>query len=355
MSVIIEFKGITKAYKNKPVLKDLSLEVAEKDFTLVYGLPGSGRSVLFRLLMGLEKPTEGQILLRGEDIVSLSPEERHIGYVPQSFALFPHMRVYDNIAYPLRLSKVGKAETKRLVQDVSEMLNIADLLEKFPHQTSGGQKQRIAIARGIVKQTDVFVLDDPLVGLDFKLREQLIDDLKVLQSQLGHTFLYTTSDPLEALSLAQTLAILHDGRIIEKGGPMELYANAQTLDCMRILGFPGANLIEGEARGGKFVTQAFEMPVNKNDGAKLCAVIRPEFIRLDRANDDCVGLEARVLLNEDLGGEEIVYFDVGGIRLTATFRHDEFKPAWEIDTRVQIFITPSEICLFDKESGHRIR
>ena len=355
MSAIIEFNGITKTYKDKLVLNSLNLEVTEKDFTLVYGLPGSGRSVLFRLLMGLEKPTEGQILLRGEDIASLSPEERHIGYVPQSFALFPHMKVYDNIAYPLKLMKVGKEETKRLVYNVSEMLNISDLLDKFPHQTSGGQKQRIAIARGIVKQTDVFVLDDPLVGLDFKLREQLIDDLKVLQSRLGHTFLYTTSDPLEALSLAQTLAILHDGRVIEKGGPMELYENAQTLDCMRILGFPSANVIEGEAQEGKFVTKAFEMPVNKDEGTQLCAVIRPEFIRMEPTSDDGINLKARVLLNEDLGGEEIVYFDVDGTRLTATFRHDEFKPEWDIDSHVQIFIAPSDICLFDKESGRRIQ
>ena len=355
MSIAVEFKDITKTYKNKSVINKLNLEAAEKDFTLVYGLPGSGRSVLFRLLMGLEKPTEGQILLRGEDIVSLPPEQRNIGYVPQSFALFPHMRVFDNIAYPLRLMKTGKEETKRLVHNVSEMLKIADLLEKFPHQTSGGQKQRIAIARGLVKKTDVFVLDDPLVGLDFKLREQLIDDLKVLQSQLGHTFLYTTSDPLEALSLAQTLAILHDGRIIEKGDPMELYANAQTLDCMRILGFPGANVIEGETRGGKFAVSSFEIPVGKSDGTQLCAVVRPEFIRAEPVHEDSFEIEARVLLSEDLGGEETVYFEAGGMRFTATFRHDVSKPRWDIDSRVKLFIAPSEICLFEKESGRRIQ
>ena len=176
--------------------------------------------------------------LRGREVSNVNPGEHNIGYVPQSFALFPHQTVYQNIAYPLKIQKRPKAEIDAEVHRVAQMLSIEDLLEKKPDQTSGGQKQRIAIARGIIKHTDLYIFDDPFVGLDFKLREQLVYDLRALRETLDTTFVYTTSDSSEALQLSKSISILHGGRMIETGDPFTLYDAPMYADSMRILGFP---------------------------------------------------------------------------------------------------------------------
>ena len=181
MGSIVEFHGVTKRYGKTEILKELDLKIPENDFTVVYGLPSSGKSVLLRVLMGLEFPDEGDILLRGQDVRKRPPNERNLGYIPQDFALFPQKTIFENIAYPLRLMRRPDGEIRGIVQRAAEMLSIDDLLGKLPTQLSGGQKQRVAIARGIVKETDIYVFDDPLAGLDFKLREKLFDDLKMLR------------------------------------------------------------------------------------------------------------------------------------------------------------------------------
>jgi ABC-type sugar transport system ATPase subunit len=208
---ILELKQLAKRYGQTTILNDVTLTVEPSDFAVIYGTPSSGKSVLVRLLTGLERPDGGQILLRGQDVTNASAGARNIGYVPQSFALYPHLSVYKNIAYPLTLSRTPKAQVEPAVQRVATLLGIAELLQRKPDQLSGGQKQRVAIARGLVKNTEVFILDDPLVGLDFKLRERLIDDLKQTQQTLGVTFIYTTSDAVETLMLARSIAVLHGG------------------------------------------------------------------------------------------------------------------------------------------------
>ncbi|MFZ9702532.1 MAG: ABC transporter ATP-binding protein, partial [Candidatus Nanopelagicales bacterium] len=179
----LDVKGLSKSYGNKVVLDNLSFTAAMNDFSVVCGKPGNGKSVLVRTIMGLETVDAGSIIVRGKDVAQVSAGERNIGYVPQSFALYPHYSVKENIEYPLVLSKASEAEKKEAVERVSELLRIKDLLHKKPDQLSGGQKQRVAIARGLAKSTDVYVLDDPLVGLDFKLRERLIDDLRKTQEE----------------------------------------------------------------------------------------------------------------------------------------------------------------------------
>ena len=170
---VLCMEHITKWYGGTPVLVGLTLGAMSGQLTVVYGPPASGKSVLVRVLTGLEAPDAGRIILRGEDVTALAPAERNIGYVPQSFALYPHYSVRENIAYPLDLAGTPAAETRDVVASAAAMLKIEEHLDKTPDQLSGGQKQRVAIARGIAKQTDFFVLDDPLAGLDFKLREQL--------------------------------------------------------------------------------------------------------------------------------------------------------------------------------------
>ncbi len=245
MDTVVEFKGVSKKYSDLLILEDINLSVRQDDFMVIYGMPSSGKTVLLRLLMGLEEPDAGDIILRGENVRHMPPKIRNIGYVPQDFALIPHKTIFENIAYPLRLMKKSTREIKPVVQRAASMLSIEELLDKLPTQLSGGQKQRVAVARGIVKETDIYLFDDPLAGLDFKLRERLIDDLRRLQDEIAACFIYATSDPIESLTLAASIAVLHERTIAEIGDPQSIYLNPRHLSTMDILGFPRANLFDG--------------------------------------------------------------------------------------------------------------
>ncbi len=261
----VELRNVAKSYGRNHVLRDVNLAVEPGQFMVVFGLPISGKSVLVRLLTGLEAPDAGQIMLRGVDVTRVAPGARNIGYVPQSFALYPHFTVRDNIAYPLNLANVPKAEIEPEVQRVVGLLGIGDLLDRKPDQLSGGQKQRVAIARGLIKRSDIYILDDPLVGLDFKLRERLIDDLKQTQALLNVTFVYTTSDAVEAMMLGTEIGVLADGVIVETGPPEQLYVRPTRAETMRYVTFPQANIFDGtlthEAAGPVVRTRLFTVPV----------------------------------------------------------------------------------------------
>ena len=242
---IIEFEGIRKRYGRTVVLDDLSVRMDEAAFNVVLGAPASGKSVLLRVLTGLEAPDAGHVSIAGQRMDGVAPGDRNVGYVPQSFALYPHYSVLDNITYPLRLAGTDKRAAAEAAERIAAMLRIDQLLRKMPNQLSGGEKQRVAIARGIVKDTDLFVLDDPLTGLDFKLREQLFDDLREMRRTLGATFVYTTSEPLESLVLADTVHILNGGRIVESGPVDQVYRSPRHLRSIEQLGFPASNVLDG--------------------------------------------------------------------------------------------------------------
>lgn len=351
---IIELRHIAKSYGKKAVLRDVNLDVAPGDFTVVFGLPGSGKSVLVRLLTGLEAPDGGQIVMRGADVTALDPGVRNIGYVPQAFALYPHFTVAQNISYPLDLAHVPKAQIEPEVRRVAGLLGIAELLDRKPDQLSGGQKQRVAVARGLVKQTDVYVLDDPLAGLDFKLRERLIDDLRRTQEVLKATFVYITSDAVEALMLARTLAVLSAGEVVESGPPERLYHAPARAETMRFVAFPQANFIRGTLEtGGLRPTVRTPLFGVALDGDGLApaesdveVAIRPEKVRIGGVPNG-LELRARVLLREDLGGEDIVYCDVDGHHLTTVLRADEQAAQQaEIDQIVTVGFHPADLVVF---------
>jgi len=358
---VLAFERIAKTYGHREILTGVDLAVSPGDFLVVYGPPASGKTVLMRILMGLEHPTTGTVRLRGADVTRLPAAERNIGYVPQSFALYPHISVHDNIAYPLKLAGIAKREAEPIVTRAAEMLKIGDLLGKRPDQLSGGQKQRVAIARGIAKQTELFVLDDPLAGLDFKLREQLVDDLKGLQATSRATFLYTTSDAIEALTLADTLAVLAGGRIVEAGPPERLYDAPAWAATMRVLGFPPANFLEGTMieRNGLIWCEAgpFTFPTKLDQqwtGRKVTVGLRPESIKLGGApmlNGTGLSMQVRVLLREDLGGEAIVYLEAAGRELTTVVRHDAVTG--EIPDETTMIVDPRDLVLFTTD-GMRI-
>jgi ABC-type sugar transport system ATPase subunit len=358
---VLQMEGISKAYRGTPVLNDLALTALEGELTVVYGPPASGKSVLVRILTGLESPDAGRIILRGEDVTHQPPAERNIGYVPQSFALYPHLSVRANIAYPLDLAGVPHAESREVVANAAAMLKIEDHLDKSPDQLSGGQKQRVAIARGIAKRTDLFVLDDPLAGLDFKLREQLVDDLRGLKSAIGASVLYVTSDVIEAMTLADELAVLSAGTIIESGDPERLYREPRQLRTMSLVGFPPANFLRGSlARSdGQTLctTSLFTFAADVANGAAgdVIVGIRPERIQLPhRAADHdessrSLQFPATVMLREDLGGEDIVYLASGEEALTMVDR-DHLRGD-DLDQQVTVSVSSHNLTLFDAASG----
>jgi ABC-type sugar transport system ATPase subunit len=363
MDSVVELKNVSKKYSDFSVLENVDLSVKQDDFMVVYGLPSSGKTVLFRLLMGLEEPDDGEILLRGETVLNLPPKVRNIGYVPQDFALIPHKTIFENIAYPLRLMKKSTHEIDPVVQRAASMLSIEDLLDKLPTQLSGGQKQRVAVARGIVKETDIYLFDDPLAGLDFKLREKLIDDLRMLQEELTACFIYATSDPIESLTLAASIAVLHKKTICEVGEPLSVYFNPQHMSTIDILGFPRSNLLDGRVflKDGNVwcQTNLVDFPVvldadshSLEGPLDVTVAVRPESIQ-KALNQDEKCLAADIYLREDLGAEEILYLNIQDDSLTMVNPSSQ-NGHYDVGDQLSIRLNTPSIFIFEKDAGTRI-
>ncbi|MCB8874365.1 ABC transporter ATP-binding protein [Acidisoma silvae] len=349
MSAIL-FEAVAKSYRARPAIRDLTLEIADQSLTVFCGPPAAGKSVLFRLLVGLEQPDRGRILIDGRDIAADSAADRRIGYVPQSFALFPHMSVYANIAYPLRQQGVAAAEIDRRVGQAAEILRIKPLLQKKPSQLSGGEKQRAAIARGTLKDARIFILDDPLVGLDFKLRESLMEDLKDMRATLGATFLYATSDSLEALTMAEQLVVMDQGGVVEAGPVERLYHQPAMLRSAALIGFPRCNLIQGEVTRGVCQTPLGGFATGAPDG-DVTAAIRPEHIVY--APQDVRALPGRVTLMENLGAECVVYAEYEGVAVVSVPESDRVANL-DVGSAYPFLVDQAGIAIFDRQSGHRI-
>ena len=351
----VSFDGLTKRFGTNTVLDGLSAEVRDQSFTVITGPPASGKSLIFRLLVGLETPTAGSIRVNGTDVVGLKPGKRPVSYVPQSFALFPHLTVYDNIAYPLTLARANRREIDTRVRESAETLSITPLLSKTPDTLSGGEKQRVAVARGLSQRADVFVLDDPLVGLDFKLRERLMDDLKRLRADLGATFLYATSDPLEALIMAEDLAVLAEGQVLQMADVETVYREPTHLRAMQLVGFPRANLLEGWVIGKvvKFgpIRLTSETPIA--DGTAVTVGLRTEALTLNGTSDPAITVPATVSLVEDLGSDLVVYLDADGLALTMSLEATGDPPP-PIGTALDVSFRPQDAILFDTTTGRRL-
>lgn len=362
MGAIVEFQQVSKHFGRNTLFDDLSVDIESGRFSVIFGAPASGKSTLLRILTGLEKPSSGQVCLRGEDATNTAAGDRNIGYVPQTFALYPHYSVFDNIAYPLRLNRMAKEGIKPIVEQAAERLSISELLSKRPDQLSGGQKQRVAIARGIVKDTDIFVLDDPLTGLDFKLREQLFDDLRQMQADLEATFIYTTSDTLEAQMLAQDVHVLDAGRIIESGEFEQVFKHPQERRSMALLGYPKTNLIAGSwqyaGADPKATCHLFDVPVKLVGDAKvhdkqaIDLAVRPEHIAINPKGDGWLTVTAEITLVENLGGEVVIYLEAHDLALLSTLSQADAGGLEE--GGVTIGVRPEHVTVFDRDTGVRL-
>ena len=254
MNTIVDIKGVNKIYGTNHVVKDLNLLVEEGEFLTLLGSSGCGKTTTLRMIAGFEEPTTGSITVEGEPIEDKEPYERDVNTVFQSYALFPHMTIYDNVAYGLKMKKVPKKEIKERVLKMLEMVQLSGFEKRYPSQLSGGQKQRVAIARALINRPKVLLLDEPLGALDLKLRKQMQLELKRLQKKLNITFIYVTHDQEEALTMSDRIAIMHDGVMDQIGSPTEIYERPATKFVATFIG--ETNVFDGTIRsieGGKAV------------------------------------------------------------------------------------------------------
>ena len=350
----VTLKNINKQYKKGvDVIKDVSLEIGAGEFLVIVGPSGCGKSTLLRMVAGLEKTTGGQIFIDGRDVTKEEPGERDIAMVFQNYALYPHMTVYDNMAYGLRNRKVPEDEIKQRVEDASKALQLSEFLPRKPSQLSGGQRQRVAMGRAIVRSPKVFLFDEPLSNLDAKLRTQMRVEIKRLQRELGTTSIYVTHDQVEAMTLADRLIVLNKGNVDQIGSPKELYANPQTMFVAGFLGSPSMNFLK--ANHVSRFSDSFKQRVDaySQTGGTIQVGVRPEQLFPSSEGAGDIELNVTVLAVEDLGADCLVYIQLKGIDTPLIWR----APAgYEIEIGASISVSASaeSLHLFDSKTEARI-
>lgn len=362
MSGGVSIRNLEKSFAAVTVLKDINLEVEPGQFVVLLGESGCGKSTLLRLVSGLEEEHEGSIHIAGRDVTQLDPKDRRIAMVFQSYALYPHMSVYNNIAFGMKIRKEDKAETRQRVEDAAEVLKLTAMLDRRPAQLSGGQRQRVAIGRAMVRNPDVFLFDEPLSNLDAKLRGDMRVEIKRIHQSLGATILYVTHDQIEAMTLADKIVLLNNGRIEQMGTPTELYRYPETLFAARFIGSPEINTINVDVtqdEGGIVAhheSRSFNIPdaVVRNPkavGSTATLAIRPEFLSLDTQGAEMVTKHHAVLLCEPTGSETflVLGFDGVDLRLRVPGLHH-----YEIGSQLSVGWKLSASHLFHAETGVRL-
>ncbi len=313
--------NIRKSFGRTMVLDGISFEVREGEFVVLLGPSGCGKTTMLRIIAGLETQDEGQIYIGQREVSSLSPKDRDVAMVFQSYALYPHMSVYENMAFPLKMRKAKKEEIDRKVKAVAEMLNIKELLDRKPRQLSGGQRQRVAIGRAIVREPAVFLFDEPLSNLDAQLRASMRVELRQLHRRIGVTSVYVTHDQVEAMTLADRIIVLKDGRIQQVGTPEQIYKRPASVFVATFVGSPRMNLIEGRLKlvDGEpvFVSGLLRLPLRLKEperyrDKKIVVGIRPEAILPGNGP-----FKAEITHIEPLGAEKIVHLDLYGHKIVA--------------------------------------
>ncbi len=348
----VEFKNVTKIYDKKKIIDDVSLTVKDKEFLVLVGSSGCGKSTLLRMIAGLEDITAGEIYIDGKCVNNIHPKERDIAFVFQNYALYPHMSVYENMAFPLKMRKMSKKDIDVKVKEAAEILNLTDLLQRKPKQLSGGQRQRVALGRAIVRNPKVFLMDEPLSNLDAKLRVQMRAEIKKLHQKLQTTFIYVTHDQTEALTMGDRIAVIDKGVIQQIGTPSEVFNNPVNRFVGGFLGSPSMNFIESPIENGNIKINNTQLSLNAEqkeklkDKNKVIVGIRPEQFKNDNANFE---FKAQIDISEMLGSEQIVYFNANGSNCSAVLSADT------VLNKEQTFkFNSNNILFFDAENGMKI-
>ena len=316
----ITLRKVEKTYGHGPkavkVIHGVDAEIADGEFVVIVGPSGCGKSTLLRMVAGLEEITAGEIEIGGRVVNRLEPSERDIAMVFQNYALYPHMSVFDNMAYGLKIAKLPVAEIKTRVDKAAAILQLAPYLERKPRELSGGQRQRVAMGRAIVRQPQVFLFDEPLSNLDAKLRAATRLEIQKLHRELGVTSLFVTHDQVEAMTLAQRMIVMNAGRMEQIGTPEEVYARPATTFVAGFIGSPPMNLLEGHADASRFTVGnlTLALPQSAPRSGPLLLGVRPE--HADAAPSGAAGWPLQVEMVEMLGAERLIYGHLGGAAFT---------------------------------------
>jgi len=351
----ISIRNVIKRYGKGPkanqVIHGVDAEIADGEFIVIVGPSGCGKSTLLRMVAGLEEITSGEISIGNRVVNDVEPAERDIAMVFQNYALYPHMSVYENMAYGLKIAKVPKDEIETRVQKAAKILELGTLLTRKPRELSGGQRQRVAMGRAIVRQPQVFLFDEPLSNLDAKLRAQTRLEIQKLHAELGVTSLFVTHDQVEAMTLAQRMIVMHAGVMEQIGTPEEVYARPATTFVAGFIGSPPMNLQKGQATGHRFDIggQVLELPVPSPRNGELVMGLRPEHTSLGSDT----GWAAQVELVEMLGAERLVHCRLGANLFTVRV-DGMLKPPKHGDA-VRLTASPDHLHWFDAQTGQRVK
>lgn len=349
----VKLEHVSKIYDNqKKVINDVSLEIKDKEFLVLVGSSGCGKSTVLRMIAGLEDISEGNIIIGDRVVNNVHPKDRDISFVFQSYALYPHMSVYENMAFPLKMRGYKKNEIEKKVLEAAEFLDLKELLNRKPKQLSGGQRQRVALGRAIVREPKVFLMDEPLSNLDAKLRAKTRAELKKLHEKLQTTFIYVTHDQTEALTLGDRIAVIDKGVIQQVDTPDIIYNSPANVFVGGFLGSPPMNFIKAEISENKITLNDTVFELSKEQIEKLSG--KNQVILGIRAenfneNDGDIKIKANVRITEMLGSKKIIYFDCNNKECLA-----EMPPENTYSEEVVLSVKSEKILFFDAETEQRI-
>jgi len=354
----VEIRDVRKSFGATEVLHGVSIVIPNESFTVLVGPSGCGKSTLLRMIAGLEEVTGGDIAIEGDVVNLVPPKQRDIAMVFQNYALYPHMKVFDNMAFSLKLAKVNAQEIDRAVREAAAILNLEEYLDRFPRQLSGGQRQRVAMGRAIVRNPRVFLFDEPLSNLDAKLRVQMRTEIRELHQRLNSTSIYVTHDQIEAMTMADQIVVMRDGYIEQSGAPLELYDHPNNVFVAGFIGSPSMNFIAGrvqQAQGRAQVVAEDGTVLGESetegaaDGRPVLFGMRPEHFALCGESE---GLPLDITVVEPTGAEILVVGRLGGSDVQVAFkeRHD-----LKYGQRIYLKPRPEMAHLFDRESGQVLR
>lgn len=348
----VVLKNVVKIYDKNKIIDDVSLTIKDKEFLVLVGSSGCGKSTLLRMIAGLEDITEGEIFIDGKCVNNVHPKERDIAFVFQNYALYPHMSVYENMAFPLKMRKMSKKDIDAKVKEVAEILNLTELLQRKPKQLSGGQRQRVALGRAIVRNPKVFLMDEPLSNLDAKLRVQMRAEIKKLHQKLQTTFIYVTHDQTEALTMGDRIAIIDKGVIQQTDTPHNIYNNPVNTFVGGFLGSPAMNFIKSSIIDDKITINGSSFNLNEEQKQKLNGKnevligVRAESLMEANSNFE---FKANVDISEMLGSEQIIYFKANENNCGAIV-----APTIKIEKEITFKINTENLLFFDVKTKERI-
>ncbi len=351
----VEYTKIGKSYGAVEVMRDLTLSVRDGEFVVLLGASGCGKTTLLRMTAGLEAITAGEISIGGRRVNEVHPRDRDIAMVFQNYALYPTMKVRDNIGFSLEVAKRPKAEVRRKVEEAAAVLNLTPYLDRYPKELSGGQRQRVAMGRAMVRDAGVFLFDEPLSNLDAKLRSHMRVEIRQLHDRLGATTVYVTHDQIEAMTMADRIVLMQGGRIVQEGSPDAIYERPNSRYVADFIGSPSMNFLEGEVASddGRLVFRApgvslaLDGTTNATPGRRASLGIRPN----DLGVSDDGPIRGRVILSETTGADVQLHVDVDGRDVVAVVPRAERRRAGDA---VGLTAPPRAIHLFDADTGARI-